>query len=290
CQPAHSCMEQKHSDVISKAVMRLLRPLARILLREGASFETFSELAKRVFIDVAETEFTVENKKQSTARVSLLTGINRKEVARIRKLPSIQESEIEGSFNRAVEVISGWLRDAAFHDSSGEPLDLPFKGKGSFSELVRRYGRDMPPRAVADELLRVQAVELSEDKRMRLKTRGYVPSAGTLEKLQMLGTDGADLVAAIDHNLTHPPAEALFQRKTIFDDVPLEYVEEFRKLSAWLGKSVLRQLHEWLDERDRDSNKDVKGHGRAKLGLGIYQIEQILEDAEPKATDRETNK
>jgi len=268
-----------HSTVILEAVMRLLKPLIRILLRQGISCGTFTELARRAYVEVAEKEFKVDGRKQSASRVSVLTGLNRKEVARIKALPPIAESGIDEHYNRAARVISGWLRDEAFHDRKGDPDVLPYEGaEHSFAELVKRYSGDMPTRAVADELLRVNAIEKTIHGELRLTARGYVTSGSDMDKFQVLGTDTRDLIQTIDHNLTHPPQEALFQRKVMYDNVPLEHVQGFQRLAARLGQGVLEQLDAWLAERDKDNDPGLDGTGRARLGLGIYQLEEKLDD------------
>ena len=274
---------ETHSKVISNSVIRLLSPLVRILLRYGVSYGAFAELVKRVYVEVADREFTVEGRKQSVSRIAVLTGLNRKEVARVRNLPPIEETGVDERYNRAARVIAGWLRDECFQDTKGDPDTLPFKGSNSFSELVRKYSGDMPARAVADELQRVSAIEITPHGEYRLTARGYVPSGGESEKLQVLGTDTRDLIDTIDHNLTHPPEAARFQRKVCYDNVPFEAIEGFRKLSKKLSQGVLEQLNDWLAEYDRESNSDAKGVGRARLGLGIHVIEEILEDDKGKS-------
>ena len=66
------------------AARRILYPLVRILLRNGISSDALTELVRKTYVDVAEAEFGIEGKRQTTARISVITGLNRKEVARLR--------------------------------------------------------------------------------------------------------------------------------------------------------------------------------------------------------------
>ena len=77
---------------IAAAVLRLLRPLVRILLAHGISYKTFSDLAKWVYVDVAGRDFRISGRKQSTSRISVVTGLSRKEVARVRKILTPDDS------------------------------------------------------------------------------------------------------------------------------------------------------------------------------------------------------
>ncbi len=271
---------ETHSKIVVQAIVRILRPLIRILLRYGVSAGAFEELIRRVYVEVAEKEFQVDGKKQTTSRISVITGLNRKEVARIQKLPPVEQSDVDERYNRAVRVITGWLRDNAYRTKAGAPAVLPFEGKRSFSELVNKYSGDMPPRAVADELMRLNIVEESRNNSLKLISKGYIPQDSEVDKLQILGTDTADLIATIDHNLTHNKEESRFQRKVYYDNVPTKYVEPFRKYSAKLSMDLLIKLDAWLAKRDRDANPNVEGSGKAKVGLGIYMMKESTDKPE----------
>jgi len=260
---------------LSAAVLRLFRPLVRILLRNGVSYRTFADFAKWVYVDVATKEFGIKGRKQSTSRVSVITGLSRKEVKRVRELPRPDDSASVESYNRAARVIAAWRREIDFLDVEGNPAPLPLEGLGStFSELVKRYSGDMPVRAVLDELIRVGAVERLENGRVRLLVRAYVPESSEADKLHILGTDVAHLISTIEHNLKADPSGLLFQRKVAYDNLPNEVLPEFRELSAKRAQALLEKLDTWLAQRDRDVTPSVKGTGRNRAGLGIYYFEE----------------
>ena len=89
-------------------------------------------------------------------------------------------------------------------------------------------------------------------------------------------------------NITHPANEARFQRKVMYDAIPVEYIAPFKRLCARLGQSLLEQLDTWLAEHDIEDNPDIEGTGRTRLGLGIYLLEEILEDGETDAGQNKT--
>ena len=114
-------MNDKHLKPLYAAVLRLLRPLIRILLRNGVSFGTFSDFAKWVYVDVASEEFGIRGRKQSVSRVSVITGLSRKEVTRVRQLPRPDDRTSSERYNRAARVIAAWRRDSNFQDVDGKP-------------------------------------------------------------------------------------------------------------------------------------------------------------------------
>jgi len=268
-------VDDKHLKPISAAVIRLLRPLVRILLRHGVSYHTFSDLAKWVFIDVASKEFGIRGRKQSTSRVSVITGLSRKEVKKVRQLPRPDDSASTERYNRAARVITAWRREREFVDAKGEPAPLPMSGSGAtFSKLVKRFSGDVPARAILDELIRIGAMERLDDGRLRLLAQAYVPESSKADKLNILGKDVSLLISTVGHNLVPDPTGPLFQRKVAYDNLPDDILPAFRKLSARKAQDLLEKLDRWLAQRDRDITPTVKGKGRNRAGLGIYYFEE----------------
>jgi len=268
-------MKQDAKHALLAAVLKLLQPLIRILLRNGIPFGTFADLAKHVYVKIAMEEFGLPNRKQTASRVSIITGLTRKEVSRIQGLSEIENEETIERYNRAARVVSGWVRDNRFLDSSGQPAVLPVEGNGvSFSELVRHFSGDMPVRAVLDELDRVGVIDHLPDGRIRLLSRAYIPVTGEVDKLGILGTDVRDLICTIDNNITREADQRLLQRKVSYDNLPAEILPELRQLSAQKGQVLLEELDSWLSQHDRDNNPSVSGTGRHRAGIGIYYFEE----------------
>ena len=274
-------MDEKHLKPISSAVLRLLRPLVRILLRNGVSYRTFSDLAKWVYVDVASKEFGIAGRKQSTSRVSVITVLSRKDVKRVKQLPKPDERASTERYNRAARVITAWRRERDFLDAEGEPAPLPMLGSGAtFSELVKRYSDDVPVRAILDELIRIGAVERLEDGEVCLLTQAYIPESSDADKLHILGVDAGHLISTIGHNLKPDPIGPLFQRKVAYDNLPNEILPAFRKLSAKRAQTLLEKLDRWLAQRDRDVNPTVEGTGRNRAGVGVYYFEEPYSNEE----------
>ncbi len=269
-------MRTRLTAALSAAVTTLLRPLVRLLLRNGVPYRTFADLAKRVYVDMATEEFGIPGRKQSKSRVAVLTGLSRKEVLRVKRLPGSDDLGAAKRYNRAARVIAGWVRDPLFNDESAHSKELSFEGgTDSFRQLVRSYSGDAPARAVLDELLRVGAVERTPEGRIRLLERSYIPKSGDIDKIGILGTDTSDLVATIDHNICHPDSP-FFQRKVSYDNLPSGAIPELKKLTGEQAQALLEKLDRWLSERDRDFNPRVAGTGRKRAGVGIYYFEEDL--------------
>lgn len=272
-------MSQSTLQALSAAILKLLRPLVRLLLRHGMPYAAFADLAKRVYVDVATDDFALHGRKQTLSRVSVITGLSRKEVRRVKGLETPSD-EASQRYNRAARVIGGWVRDGRYHGAGGAPAPLPLESDEgpSFSELVREYSGDVPARAILDELLRVRAVTRLEDGRIELAARAYVPQTGEADKIGILGVDVADLISTIDHNLQCEPEDAYFQRKVSYDNLPLEGTGDLRELAGERAQLLLEELDGWMSVRDRDTNPSVEGSGRKRVSLGVYYYEEELPD------------
>ena len=255
-------------------MLKLLRPLCRLLLRHQVPFSAFEELAKHVYVQTALADFGIPGKKPTLSRASILTGLTRKDVQRLVLIPAPERAASDEGYNRAARVLTGWARDADFQAADGTPAQLdPTEGPASFAALVRRYSGDMPARAVLDELLRVGAVVELDDRRLQLVTKAYVPTGSEIQKVGILGTDVADLISTIDHNLQHGHEDPRFQRKVMYIDYPADRVTEFRKLSSAQAQALLEKLDHWLREQYHEPPDEGAAH-RVRLGLGIYYFEE----------------
>ena len=266
------------TQALSDAACAILRPLVRVLLRNGIPYGAFAEMARRVYVEVAESEFALPGKKQTVSRISTLTGLTRKDVTRI------QADDAEGPvpdaerYNRPARVIGGWVREKRYRDKAGRPAELPMEGETrSFAALVREFSGDIPPRAMADELARVGAIEITPEGSVRLLTRAYIPRGDQAEKIGILGTDVADLIRTIDHNLTSASGAAWFQRKVVYDNIPRELLPALTGKLADKAQACLESLDRVLAAADRDRNPSVKGSGRVRTGIGIYYFEESSE-------------
>lgn len=268
------------SEVLSTAVSRILRALIRALLRHGVSYHAFADLAKWIYVDMAmdTDEFGVAGRKQSISRAAVLTGLSRKEVVRVRRLPRPADHANVKKPNRAARVIAAWLREPDFLDGD-EPAVLPIEGNGAtFSELVRRYSGDVTAGSILYELTRVGAVGRLPDGRVRLVAHAYIPQVSDPDMLRIFGSDVSDLVSTIDHNLNPETSQQPWlQRKVVFDNLPDDVLPEFRDLSAKQAQSLLEMWAHWLARHDRDVNPSVEGSGRNRAGIGIYYFEELAE-------------
>jgi len=265
-------MTKSLQQTLTRALLTLLKPLVRVLLRNGIAYGSFAELAKKTYVDVAFEAFAPKGKKQTVSRVSALTGLTRKETKRLHELDNPDADSSEQRYNRAVRVISGWLNDAAFHGPDGQPAELPVDGNApSFAALVKKYSGDITTQAMLAVLQAASSVEKCEQG-VRLVQHAYLPGNDPSEKLAILGTDTAELVSTIDHNLVAATEERRFQRKVSNHNMRPDSVPAFRALSAEKSQALLEELDAWLSEHEIEATEDGETSGHY-VSLGIYFFE-----------------
>ncbi len=260
------------------AVYKLLRPLVKLLIRRGVPHSVFADVARHAYVDAATKEFTIPGRKQSISRVSVLTGINRKDIAKLKKRPHPLENDAANQYNRAHRVINAWLRDSRFQDEHGDLRPLPLDGdEFSFSELVRLYSGDVPVRALLDELQRINAVSIDNEDQVSLLTQAYLPEEDTEEKLRIFGIAAADLLSTLNHNMEAESLQARFQRTVVYTNIPRESLSQIRNRSQEEMQEVLMKTNQWLCQHDRDVNPELAGEGQVRAGIGIYYFEEDLD-------------
>ncbi|MCB1619899.1 MAG: hypothetical protein KDI44_04070 [Thiothrix sp.] len=261
--------------VIYQVIYHILKPLVAILHRKAVSFDEFSQIAKKLFVAVAEKQLREAGERPTNSRISVSTGLTRREVAQLRQTSS--ESLLASTrINRGLRVINGWMTDAEFSAEAG----LPVQGdKGSFEALVNRYSGDIPYRAMLKELCASGVVMLDDaGDRLSLLDNAYIPQQSDEERLVLMGQDVSLLLQTIDHNHQHERGEAYYQRKVSYDNLSLEAVLVFRQMAREESHALLLKFNQWLAQHDRDSNPDMQGKGknRYRAGVGIYYFEEPL--------------
>jgi Family of unknown function (DUF6502) len=272
-------MAKDIQQTLSHSVLAILKPLVRILLRNGIAYGSFAELAKKVYVDVAFEDFSPDGKKQSISHVSAMTGLTRKEAKRLHELEQTDSNESKQRYNRAIRVISGWLNDAGFHDRRGKPAILPLDGDhASFAALVKKYSGDITPKAMLAVLKTAHSVEIKGDM-VRLVAHAYIPGNDVVDKITILGTDTAELIATIDHNLVSSDDDLRFQRKVSNRYVRADAVPRFQALATKRSQALLEKFDSWLAENEIDPDDPDSNQGRY-VSIGIYYYENSSDNEE----------
>jgi hypothetical protein len=264
-------MNDTINTIINQSAMKILRPLIRVLLRNGVSCGSFEELARKAYVDEAFAIGKKNQQKTTVSSVSAQTGLSRKEVKRLNELEQTQRVDVEQKYNRAVRVISGWVNEDRFTDAQGKTKALPLGDEDdSFAALVKQYSGDITPKAMLDLLLNAECIKV-EDNMAHLIKQAYVPGKDSEEIIRILGTDTSELLNTIDHNLTGDDSNnKRYQRKVSSALLNKDAVDKFKRLSNKQSQALLEQLDAWITEHEVEADDENASY----VSLGIYYYEQ----------------
>jgi Family of unknown function (DUF6502) len=247
---------------------RLLRPLVKLCIRGGMTFPALAQLLRELFVNVAEHDFALEGKEQTDSRVSLLTGIHRKEVARLRGAGA-PVNDVPATLSRTSAIIARWIAAPEFTDAKGDPLPLPRTASGdapSFESLVASITKDVRPRAVLDEWLDRKLVDINDDEEIVLVEAAFVPHGDDDRKWHYLGRNLHDHIAAAAENVssTTPP---FLERAVHYDGLSAKLAKRLEARSRELAMDALKTANR---EANRALTKDKGGEHRWNFGIYIY--------------------
>ena len=260
------------SPALVRAVQRLLRPLARLLMAYGVNYLAFCNLAKGVFVDVAARDFPDDGAPVTDSRVSLLSGVHRREVKRLRE-EILSRASPPPVVSLGAQVVSRWCAEPTFLDSRRQPLALPRLasqgGETSFERLVESVSKDIRSRAVLDEWLRLGVVTLDAEDRVHLVEHAFVPARGLDEKSFYLGKNIGDHLAAAGHNMIdgQPP---FLERSIYCDGLSAESVEQLRVLSRELAVGAMQEINRRALELQEEDHERATASQRITFGVYYY--------------------
>lgn len=258
---------------LSRALEKLLRPVIRVLLHYQITYPQLIALLKRIYVDIAEKEMKIGDKRQSDSRIHLLTGVHRKDVKRLRA-DAKESSPVPAAVSAGAELIAHWMGNPAYLDETGKPLPLPLRSEKqnapSFEHLVVLVlKQDIRPRVILDEWLRLGVAHMDEE-RLVLNTGAFTPEKGFDEKAFFFGKNLHDHASASASNLMGLKP-SYFDRSVYYDQLSEESVHELSQLAQQLGMEALTTMNRAaLEKQNRDSKNPRKDF---RMNFGIFHFD-----------------
>ena len=256
------------SVALVNATKRVLRPFVRFLLARGITLPFLSQLLKQLYVEVAERDFALDDKPQTDSRISLLTGVHRKDVRRLRgqKTAEIEPPE---AVSLGAQVINNWLTERRYLDKHGRPKVLPMRSTNarqvSFESLVGSVSRqDLRPRVVLDELLRLKIVAL-EDEQITLLQEAFVPALGDDEKLHYFAQNLRDHIESAATNVLSQPPK-YFERAVSYHGLTSDDVEELQSLATESASESLKEVNRRAKQLKKRSAGKPDNNRRINFG------------------------
>jgi hypothetical protein len=278
-----SSMNSAIKGAALKACRHFMLPIAKFLLRNGIGYREFAEISKLAFVQVASDEYGIRGRKTNMSRVSVMTGLNRKEIRKIRDRLANEDWELNPSLSKPVRVLAEWFTSPDYLNAKGAPKLLPFDAAGdgeSFSGLVRRVGGDVPPGAMLKELARAECVKEMRAGVWKAIKRQYSPSGVDLFQVQRFGECLHDLAETIVSNMEQQdPSNRLFEFRAWSEHIDPNALIKLKKLVSAQGKVYLESIDDWLNAHSRTDEVATAGGG-LRCGVGVYYFQASQRDEE----------
>jgi len=255
------------------AVRRLLQPLVYVFLKFQLTYPAALQILKRVYVQVAVEQFPGEGKNPTDSRITLLTGVHRKDVREFRKL-GFENLVAPPSVSMGAQVVAAWLGEPQYLDSDGNPLSLyrtKAQGEPSFEALVEVVSKqDLRARSLLDEWLSLGVCSINTDDRVVLNTQAFVPEKGFDEKAFYFGKNIHDHIATGAHNLLgyRPPQ---FDRSVYYNNLTPESMQELSQLIDDKAMEILKLVNKKARALQQQDSGKLGANQRFNFGLFYYQ-------------------
>ena len=233
------------------AVRHMLVPIARILIRNGVVYGDFDEIARHSFAKAGESVLREKSLGVSLARLSVVTGLPRREMERVMNNPPHIAAPAFDS-NAAARVLHAWYTKPPFVLLPvGVPMDLEYDAsdtKQTFVELVRTHVPDADPSTVLATLITSGAVRQDEHGRLHASSRSYVAAALSEEQIKYAARAARRFLDTLDANLSEEgPKVGRFER-TVFthEGIATRHYDEFVSYVRVTMQKTLEDIDEWI--------------------------------------------
>ena len=252
-----------------KAIGMLCRPLIRLLIEKGITFPQLRDLVKEVYIDVARKDFSLDGNEPSDSRIFVLTGIHRKDIKRIRQQSESAYSNVTASASISGEIVARWTSLPEYLDEKGAPRPLLKNSKSDevdFEVLVSSVNKDVRPKVILEEWLRLNIVRLKDDF-VILNKSAFVTNKEFNELAYYLGHNVHDHAASCVNNILEEN-DPMLERSVYYARLKEDSVKKLNAIANKKGNELLQHLNKQaikFYEADKDS-EDAK----YRMRLGVY--------------------
>ncbi|MEM7547767.1 MAG: DUF6502 family protein [Pseudomonadota bacterium] len=262
-----------------RALRGVIRPLVRALIAQGVSAPAFYQLIKQTYVEVAEEEFAIDDQRPTDSRITLLTGVHRRDVKAIRDAGEGGQGDIREKVTTLTTVLARWRAAPEFTDASGHPLPLRRDGEtGSFEALARSVNRDIRPRTILDEMLRQTIVIEADDGLLHLNVDAFVGPADQEQKVFFFAENVGDhLAAGVDNLLADEPR--FMERAVFYNRLPKSAVDALEREARERSTETLETLNRAALKHQKAAEDNPEATERFRYGVFFYRDQKT--DQEP---------
>lgn len=288
--PTASAETTPEQQALQAALAGLMASVAELGVAQGLPYAAVEELLRLAFVQAAAKAHPGLPEHRKVSRISTTTGINRREVTRlVAQQPRSQPTPRSRSL--ASEVFAHWRTQPPYRGADGEPVTLPRLGAApSFESLAQAVTRDVHPRSLLDELVRLGLAVWNEaDDTVSLQRRTFVARGDQVRQLGYLGDNVGDHLRAAVENVLGGGDGQHFEQAVFADGLSAESIASVRPAVRAQWQALLATLVPALEARVEADAAGSQGagpaaSGRLRVGLYTYHEGAVPVPAQPKRT------
>lgn len=258
-----------------KCLRLMLKPIARFCARNGVTIQEFLEAGKQTLVDAAAEEMRSLGQKVNISRVSVMTGVHRRDVMRLRA----GTEQAPATASVVSRVVGQWQHDKRFCFAPGVPRALSADGENNeFRSLVACISTDLNSGTVLFELERRGMIERVDGK-VRLRADALSIRDDKAEGLMLAANDTQDLLGAVQENLASNDDVPNLHARTEYDNIDADKIPMIKDWLLREGGVLHQKAREFLAKYDHDI-AGSSGRG-VKVVLGTFS--RVIEEENASA-------
>ena len=269
---------QAEQQALIAVLEQLLNPLARLCLAKGISIQAAEEVMRRAYIHAATKDCDGLNPSRLTSRISTMTGLTRREVARLQSEDAPVRPQTR---NVATDVLTHWASQSEYVNKKGMPIRITRTGDApSFEALAACVTKDVHPKSILADMVRLGLVTHNKkNDTVSVIDAIFVPKSDWPQMVGFIGTNVGDhLQASVDNVLQNSGKH--FEQALLADELSKESLDSAKSMITAQWRDLLTQLGPQLQAL-MDQDKALGRERNHQLRIGLYSYMSAMHLGQP---------
>lgn len=258
---------QAEQSALLAVLQQLLCPLAELCLAKGISIQAAEEVLRRAYIQAAVDACADQGSARLTSRISTMTGLTRREVARLQSDDIPVQPQIR---TVATDVLTYWASQSDYVNKKGLPIRLPRTGESpSFEALAASVTKDVHPKSILADMVRLGLVTHNErSDTVSVVHDIFVPNSDWPRMVGFMGVNVGDHLQASVENVLHG-GNRHFEQSLLADELSEESLNTAKAMITGQWRDLMTQMGPQLQSL-MDQDKALGRERTQQLRIGLY--------------------
>lgn len=247
-----------------QCVLSLMDEISKWLVKSGIGYNEFNKLLKESFYTAALSEVKELNIKATDSSLSLLSGINRREISEIKKNGNQLRSAISSKSltNITAKIITLWIQKKL-------PFSLPITGENSFEDLVRQVTTEKHHNSILIGMERLGLLKKIDD-HVYLQSSSFTPKPHLLETKKIF-TD--NIISHFSSGFSNIYYKKSFLEEAIYiENLNQDALNQVNNFNLGLWKKYKEEFLAYLLEKNNFMDNKNSNEKTYSYKFGVYNF------------------